>query len=843
MSEHWEALRKLIRAGDTPGTVRSVAGYGDAERRAVAAELPSYLAARAEAADGRWWEWRREFRPLLMAGVGCLGGAAAVASWIYRREFRWRGPKDGESRMIVDLVRRRPAAWQRDLARRVTLRLRVTHENEWFIAAGLLKETGVEPPDNEAFLMGWVRRLGSGRPEDDPLLSHLAPRIFEMSGLRQAFAAPQADAVLRLVQSGHLDRAEVLGQVVRRLLRDGADGPPVLAELHDRLGPEPDEVTGRVGDYAAMLPVAPVAVSVMALTRLRWADEAGRLDEELFAEAVEALAFRPERKLVQAAVAWAQDAAERVPARSDVALRVIAEVFRQDSLVSQERAVRAAVRLAGRAGEEARRVVLEAAGALPAGPREKIATAYGETVEAETVEAPALVAPPAPALPPPVSSPAELAEAVAAVEHGVGAGAFERILAGLAQWAHREPDALREALRPWWQPLQPQAFGHYAHYDSDERLHLLLMRAVLAFASPKDSRRLTKRIRRNAHDPEETGGLDRLYETRARELIAAYETASAPPLLLATPTSGTGHLAPEALLDRLERLAAAGAEPLPGDLAHALLRLPRTVDEAAAERAGKIGTKAGDECAAWLRGGGLPDPEVRCSVQRGAYGWGVRADELRVELELPERLPGLARPGSNWTDSARWWPMAAPSHRELVAAHLLSARHSSDDGHLAVAALAHGDGPAGTAVAYLLATGMSEEDPPKRAAAVDGLLVLAARGEVPVPELVEALVTLLPAGLVTLSRVVSALGEAAHAGGHEAVWAVVAGLLPRLLPEAGERPRAGLADLLAVGATAATFAGVHGEVPRLAETAARKGSSRLTREARRLHGLLTARSG
>ncbi|MEV4839872.1 DUF6493 family protein [Nonomuraea sp. NPDC049486] len=836
MSAPWKDLLKLIQAGDTAGTVRSVAAFDADARKAVAAELAPYLAAQNKAYAGRFWEWTGQLRPLLMAGVGCLGGAAAVTSWIFRRELRWRDPAGDDAPRVLGLVRTRPVEWQEDLARRTVLRLRADQEREWEIVAALVRATGIEPPDSDPFLTGWVRRLGSAPGADDPLFPHLAPRIFETAGLREAFSWPQRDGVLRLIESGRLDRGEVLGQVMGRLLRDGPDAPPVLAQLHDDLAPDLDEVAGRVRDYAAILPAAPVTVADMALARLRQADEAGRLEAELFAEAAGALAFRQEKKLVRAAVAWARDAAGRGPERVDAALAVVAAVFRQDTLALQEYAVRAAVRLAGRAGEEGRQAVLDAAGGLPAELREKIAGAYGEAVEADAAEAPALVAAPAPSPPPPIASPGELAEAVAAVGPKSGADTFERVLAGLAEWAHREPDTLREALRPWWHPLDPHLFGCHHPYGSDERLHQLLMRAVLAFASPEDSLRLTALIR-GGRVNREGGGLDRLYEARARELIAAYETASAPPLLLATPTSGTGHIAPEVLLDRLERLASAGLEPLPADLAHALLRLPRTVGEAVAERAEKLGTRAGRECAAWLRGGGLPDPEVRCSmVRRVGYGWA--GEELQSELELPEPLHDLARRDTSWSSTMRWWPMAAPSHRELVAAHLLTALDAWGDGHLALAALAHGDGPAGTAVAHALAVGMSEPDVAKRAAAVDALLTLAARDEVPAQRLAGAVAGLLPPGLVMLSRVVSALDEAVQAGAHAAVWPVVAPLLPRVLPAAGERPRNGLADLLAVGARAAALAGARGEIPELAAVAARKGSTRLVREARRLHQLL-----
>ncbi|SPL89651.1 unnamed protein product [[Actinomadura] parvosata subsp. kistnae] len=68
---------------------------------------------------------------------------------------------------------------------------------------------------------------------------------------------------------------------------------------------------------------------------------------------------------------------------------------------------------------------------------------------------------------------------------------------------------------------------------------------------------------------------------------------------------------------------------------------------------------------------------------------------------------------------------------------------------------------------------------------------------------------------------------------------MISGVLEGLLPKEGERPRAGAPDLLAAGARAARIAGVRAELPEVAAVAARKGSSRLVMEARRLIQLVT----
>ncbi|MFC7639767.1 DUF6493 family protein [Streptosporangium lutulentum] len=73
---------------------------------------------------------------------------------------------------------------------------------------------------------------------------------------------------------------------------------------------------------------------------------------------------------------------------------------------------------------------------------------------------------------------------------------------------------------------------------------------------------------------------------RCAEVLAALTAGELPPILLATPTSATGHLDPAEFLNRLEAVEAAGGKPLPADFQQALLRLPRTADPEIVARAG-----------------------------------------------------------------------------------------------------------------------------------------------------------------------------------------------------------------------------------------------------------------
>ncbi|MFB4278158.1 DUF6493 family protein [Nonomuraea sp. MTCD27] len=878
----WQDLLKLVKAGDVPGTIRFATELDAAGRKAVAAELPAYVTREFRATS--WMEWAGQVSPLLLAGTACLSGAAAVTAWLFRREFRWGS--QGESGRILELLRRRPVAWQADVARRIAARSRLPELRHWVVAAELVRGTGIEPPDDDAFKVGWLRTLRPSTAEGDPLFTAYGRRLFEIDGLSQTALWQVVEVVVRLVENGLLDRAAVIDGLVGRLLRDGPGARVELAGLHDRLDLDIDESAARARDYARLLPAGPVAVADLALAQLRRLEEAGRLEEELFAEAVAALAFRPEKKLLRTALSWAGDAVLREAGRVDAVLAAVSMIFAQDTPALRERAVRLAVKLAPQAGRAGREAVRQAAAELDGEQREKVSAAYGGGLaEARTPVATPLAAVRGPSLPPPVTSPQELARELAAFGRSPDVYAYERLLAGLAEWSHRAPDALREALRPWWHPFDPHTYGHYGS-EIHEGLREAVNRAFLAFASPEHSGTLTRGAHKRRR-PAAPGAFDRLYLRRALELVTPFETGTGYPVLLATPTSGTGHLDPPALLDRLERQEAEGVPALPADLAQALLRLPRHFSPSEIERAGRLTSGAGRACAAWMRAGGLTDPDVTVSVRRHqGYGGSVWHD-LHAEFTpptIPSAIPSAAPPTdapttaavsatvatapypgpsaaapaspaglheelrdlfevrSGHTYTLTWWPLVMPAHREVVAAHLACYLPSSMDANdrqtQALAALAHGDGPLGPATAYALACGMGHANPAERAAATDAFLTLAARGEVPAQALGEAVTDLVESEFVKLNRVLSVLDDATQARAQEAVWAVVVRVLPGLLPKDGERPRAGVADLLATGTRAARIAGVRVDVPEVAAVAGRRGSSRLVLEARRLMQLI-----
>ncbi|MEU6724007.1 hypothetical protein ABZ917_09875 [Nonomuraea wenchangensis] len=901
-ADGWRRVFKLVEEGDERHLATVLARLDEADRQEVGRRLPGHL---AECPGKAHQERAAGYR---LAGAACLESPAEVAGWLARPELRRFYPSaKADASRLAALLRTRPDRWRAELATRLADGIDASWDDlwdacpNWELAAALVLETGVEPA-GDGFAIGWAlwrarrARLHPGSPllapdglphyallPSDPLLRHVVPHLFQelaeggrMAGVwRSIWHSETIVAELaELAEAGLAPRRTLVGGCARRFLAgggDAAEAAPFVA-LWRLLRPGLDEVPVR--DFVRLLPSAPSPVAQVAVEELRRADDAGLLSAELFAEAVRALVFRPERKHVAHAVRWL---AAGPPARSGAVVDALAVAFDVETPAVRERAARLAVRLAPHAYDEGREAVREAAFRLPAELREQVSSVYALATavpdgrphlprpDATTVVAderpavPELCAAEPIVLAPPIGSVAELVVEWELRRRPDEPLQFERLLAALVELAGRDRDAVAAGLRRWrrrrWpkQPFDPvQLAVCVSGYDEDRRL--LLDRCGLAIVSPADSLALTAALAGANTSPYVGSRIDRFVAQRFREVVAMFERrAEAVPVLLAAPTSPTGHVDPEALLERLARLGE--REPLAADLQQALLRLPRRVDPEVAARAERLPVRAGRALAAWVRGGGLPDPEVVWSVETVEHdagpGWGSwqRVEVLaRIEPDpgLPEPVRGLCRidPLRDHAPEEAWLPYVLPSHRELVAAHLLlrlPVRLDSRDGLVQhVAVMVHGDGPVGRAAVSTIALGLGHKHPGQRAAAIDALVTLAVRGQLPAAELGHVLALLIGAGMVRLQRVTGALAELTAMGAHAEVWAALAAALPPLLPAPGERSRPGLGDLLKVAADAAELAGGHGDVPGLAEVAARKGSSLVVYEARRLHRQVTA---
>ncbi|MGN9839999.1 DUF7825 domain-containing protein [Nonomuraea sp. H19] len=869
----WQEVLDRIEAGDDEDLAKFLDGLSDLGRRAVAMQLPGHLAEELRGGFEARWEIEGLAPGYRLAGAACFTGVQQVAAWLNRRELRRLRDPEQDANRIVSLLRRRPVEWRRDLAVRLVDRLRPPTGRTWRrmegmpgwdLAAALVSETGIEPPDGDAFVVGWVwrlvlrRRRGGRGLDGDPLLGPLLPRLFQAQGVADPLALDERwntglsilGELAVLADEGRVPRGTLIDGCAGRFLTGGpAEEIAPFVRFWRLLRPEPEEIP--VLDFVRLLPSAAPPLAQLALEELQRAEAAGLLDDELFAEAVGSLAYRPERKLLQSAVQWLA----RTPApRSGGAVSALAIVFDVETPALRERAVRLAVKLAPHADDTGREAIREAAARLPADLRERVAAAYGAIarVEPEQPVAAVLHVPALPALAPPFASPAELVAELRALGWFPEPQRCERVLAGLVELTHRDRDGMAAALRPWWEESRSQPGDpNVSVFDRSGHEHgvpILLARCALAVVAPEQSRQVSTSLAQTSfYHVSSEWPPQRLVRRRLEEVIALFERGQTIPALLATPTAPTGHVDAETLVGRMERLGE--SEPLPADFEQALLRLPRHIDPELLVRAEKLPSQAGRALAAWLRDGGWPDPAVDWELHKESSPYVSRSwsRQLRPKVVpaagLPDWLAELWVINPQYTylsypRDALWWPMIMPSHREIVTAWLVRCRpwvSSSNDFRMeALATLAHGEGPVGAATAVAIAGGLGHRRDAQRAAA-DAALTLAARGQFPAADLGWAVAELIRHELVVLKRITAALGDLTAAGAHAEVWRTLAVALPLLLPGPGERPRAGLGELLGVTARAAVLAGAKGEIFGLAEMAARKGSSLVLHEARRLY--------
>ncbi|MGR4878158.1 DUF6493 family protein [Streptomyces sp. LARHCF249] len=434
---------------------------------------------------------------------------------------------------------------------------------------------------------------------------------------------------------------------------------------------------------------------------------------------------------------------------------------------------------------------------------------------------------------------------------------FERSLDGLVRQAHRDRHPLARALST--------ALGHRYTEEEIEAHELAGVDVVVASLLgriPGYSLKPAYVRRHRGHEECAQGGLELVIAARVREIGYALMSKDPLPFLLSTPTWDTGTLEAAELVERLVEYRRLDVEPGPADLGQALLRVRRDdpAAGAAAEAAARLGTAEGIRLAAWLGPDGEPGPALRRVVEpdpRAHRAWErtgaavpqvafVSGERPVLGREFPEAFHWLGRPHEGFTQCYHWHdghPVRAavlPEDRNAQAAWLLphvtlAATAGDHGGAWMLPHLAGLGGPAGPALHAAVAAGLGGRYAESRRPAVEALLVLAARGELDAPLLGRELATMVALGTVKPNRLAEAARSAAAAGAHATLWTVLAEVLATLLPSAR-----GAGEVLAVAAACAERCGAVGPVPDgVAAAAARRGSSRLVAEARRLSAALT----
>ncbi|MFE5717061.1 DUF6493 family protein [Streptomyces erythrochromogenes] len=889
-------LLDAVRTGRCDLVTALITPLTAGERRAL---LPELTALRREI---RTWDWSRRWdaeptlRALHLAGAACHTGPAAAASWIAARDLR-----DGRTRdttRLAALLAARDPAWRADVAHRLAART-ATVEDDYPLIRTLLQGTEAPAPTTDGFVHAWARatttstdtndtttgRRPRPRPRprplrvalrEDPYTAQLVPHLFQTAEPAPSltwYDDPKTPGrwpaeLAHLATEGTVRRSTLLTGTVNRLLRGGRTGHLAFyTDLLDVLDPTTDERAEHTADWIALAADAPSPTAGRAQQTLTALFEAGRLPADRLAEMSAAVLFRPEKKLVRAQLvllgkALRRDAEDRftlLPATAaafghpdtalqEKALKLVAAHLRPD-----DDALRADLAFdAEQLGPALRRTAATLLGAIADPTGGTHTDGYEETLPAAPARRPLTTG---------GRSIAEAVELVAALAktNAPTAEETETALDLLVRHAHQDRTALAAALLPaladrYW-AREDAGHADPAHLSAPE----LLAAAVLGRLDPADlspQRPIHGRGfgQHCIHD-----ALQRVTTARARE--AALRVLTDPlPFLLATPTWDCGTLEPHDLLTRLTAYARQGATPAPADFAQALLRVRR--DPQAAAAADALATAEGRRLAAWLTADGEPAPHTRhvSDQDRGPRTWwgAERPTVHHIVLEIPEHpviqkeFPAVFHPlGRPRTGTPRCWHWRGqerahlavlPQDRETQAVWLLpdltGCAIDEDRGAGEVLSrLAELGGPAGPALHLAVATGLGARHAEDRLAAVDALLVLAARRELDTALLGRDLAELLRLGTVKPNRLADAARTAAATGAYATTWAFLAGSLPAVLTDS---PGRGAGELLAVAADCVEHCGPGGPLPEgLAPAAARKGTSQLATQARRLHTALT----
>ncbi|MFC4071466.1 DUF6493 family protein [Actinoplanes subglobosus] len=894
MTLDWETVDRRARSGDQPGVARLILQATEAERLAFAKAVEAGI--KDTEPDLRW---RADVDPgpaMALAVIGTAPTAARAATMLLRRQLRdsWPQIQFGRLTQIADA---RQLDWLGELGERLCARLPtrdVWNGDEWAFVAGVLQAGDAQPPVTEGVVRGWLARMIRPRGErmppltmrlrDDPYLDVLLPGVFEIDGMGadiynatwgEGSALPRSgtrfhDAVAALVAEGRLERKTILVAVIDRLAR--GDKPNALRPfvlLHDELAPTVDEIAAHALDYARLLAEGPGVIATLAQRCLRTLDDTGRLDLDTLLEASRPALLRKEKTPVKAQITWLEKVARREPERAGEVFETIAAAFGHPALEIQERALTLiAKHLSTLPGDAVARIADAStilAGDLPA----RAAAVFGTTVVAETVPELPPYAGPAP-MPAPITAAAELAEEIAVLVHDESGIRWERVLAALVTL---HADGRRAELAAVLPPLLDRYQGDLTAHSWNEGAALSCLGAAITAATglPRDHatyQRLYGAVRiawqegrRGDTGSDLPAGPDGVLALRVAE-IAVHLNGSMMPMLVATPTQVNGSIDAEALLARLARAEAEGWQPWSFDLEQALLRLPRSTAPEVLDRAAGLTSPAGRQFAQWLAGGGLPDPvsepftQVGETNARGEFLWDPavtrrmaatlrpsRDGGLRLERQLltldPEKHPEWAP--DQFGELPGVLSMVLPHHREVAAAWAigelaaLADQDQRGNGRL-LPLLAECTGPVGPALAYGLAYTFGAKQEADRAAAVDAFLVMATGTEPFAAAVGTALADLASDSAVKLNRALPALADIHRSGASAAIWELLTAALPPLLA-AGHRA---VSDMLELATQVAVATGARAEIPGLAETAARPGSSRQVQEAKRLFSTLSA---
>ncbi|MFI0422893.1 DUF6493 family protein [Spongiactinospora sp. 9N601] len=282
---------------------------------------------------------------LLLTGVGVITGPAAAVTWMTSRDVNRRWAGDPDVAQVCRVAASRPLEWRRDVAVRLSRRIRRPADRIAPLAVALLRESGAVPPDHDPLVAAW---LAEPHVAFDPLTPLLLPRVFAADGagrvLRDERLEPRPSSWLAAT-ARELPREQVLDGCVSRFLRGGdAQDLRFFVRLHTLLDPTPAESAPRLRDYLRLLPAAPGTVAELAAGQVR---AALPLDHADLVEAIEALTFREEAKLAVIGLRWLDRAIRATPGSAADFVTALTTAYAHKSFDVRDRAVKVTLKHAG----------------------------------------------------------------------------------------------------------------------------------------------------------------------------------------------------------------------------------------------------------------------------------------------------------------------------------------------------------------------------------------------------------------------------------------------------------------------------------------------------------------
>jgi hypothetical protein len=875
----WPRLRECIADGRSDEVIKLLAPYGPDDLGHVRAELKTLFSELRRLERTSYREAYKQYAPLLAAALASARTEAQAEFWLTKstllilvmsREANRRYADTRPGTMLGLLIERHDAQWIGELACRLADALRPDPDlTLWSIVHALATHSKAAVPFTDGYIVGWMSRMAdlrypASRRHDGSLLPYLRAeprlreciaRVFEVDGVGSEFLARGDGRWSRwlavLAEEGLLDRGELLDQCTARLMRTGRPSDDLRGHItiHDGLAPTPAEVGQRLATYLGMAASAPALTAKIALRELRALDAHSPLEPHTLAELCTDVLARTETGLVSEQLSWIDATLKRDPAATGLLLRTLAVAFSHPAVSVQRRALKLVAKHAKRADTETLADVRAGARNLDATLR---ADARLVLIDADTADEipddeplPAQLPPYLPTpMPTAFETPDDLVTAFAAplADIKVDQMEAERIMAGVAALSVQSRPALAAALTPLGERYPCQ---YVREWQFSGALRCLF-ETVLGID----------------HDHTNPSGIPGTPTTvlRINELADALRSGRAVPVLLATPTAADGSIDPAVLLARLKAYEDAGAEPLRHDLVQAMFRVPQHTDP-------QLG-------AALAKRPPLPRP-VPDFDEHYHQEIPPSADPVHLvrPLSLPrddtsrEPLPTSSRdqesslfrhlvppygPRAGRRSAYEYpvgaieddcWPMLLPHHPDLVAAHAIphlhmQANHADSSGSAFFPQLAETAGRPGPVTHLALAYGLAADRLDNRVAALDALLILAARGLLR-PELLGRMAAALwKRSLIRSNRLLASLDAAEQAGAIAEVFGVAAAVIEDFAATPAQR---GLPDLLLLATRCATTKPVPGaRIAGLADLAALAKPVRVGQEARRLVSVLAS---